>query len=108
MPTHHCTQTDDGRRLHLRAGDRLRIELPERTTGHRWQVVASGALALPPAVPAASSASMPRPGAGTLRAFEAEVRAIGTHLVVIELRRPWEPATLAAAATYTLLVDVSP
>jgi predicted secreted protein len=77
-------------------------------TGHRWQVVASGALALQPAAPATGGASMPRPGAATLRAFEAEVQALGTHRVVIELRRPWEPAMLAAAAIYTLLVDVSP
>jgi predicted secreted protein len=105
MPTHRCTQADDGHRLQLHVGDRLCIELPQRTTGHRWQVVRGAALALQPA---ASGAPAPRPGAATLRVFEAEVGTVGTHHVVIELRRPWEPATLAAAATFTLWVNVAP
>ncbi len=108
MPTHHCTQADNGRRLHLHVGDRVSIDLPEHTTGHRWQVVSSGALALQLAAPAAGRAPVPRPGAATLRTFAAEAGAVGTHLVVIELRRPWEPATLAPTATYALSVDVSP
>jgi len=104
MPTYRCTQADDGRRLHLNVGDRLCIELSERTTGHRWQVAGSGALVLQAV---ASGAPALRPGAARSRTFEGEVHATGTHLVVIELRRPWEPATLAAAATFTLLVNVA-
>jgi inhibitor of cysteine peptidase len=98
---------DQGKLITVAPSSHVQLRLPENpSTGYSWELepLQGDALALqaetyqPPTTLA--------PGAGGVRVFDFLARSAGNVLLLLRLRRPWEPAS--AAETFEVKVQVSP
>ena len=99
------TETDSGRTIDLRMGDRLSISLGGNpTTGYTWQVTAVDEQVLAPLGEPGYAASSEALGAGGVFAFEFKAVAAGKTALRLVYRRPWEKRRRPAQ---TFKVDVT-
>ena len=94
-----------GTTVRLEVGEELAVRLPEnRTTGYRWETVASDDAVVAPGGDDYEVAGTGHGGGGSHR-FRFRAVGAGRATVALALRRPWETA---AADRFEVAVEVTP
>jgi inhibitor of cysteine peptidase len=101
------TARDGGRRIDVRLGQRITVELPANpSTGYSWDVVSSGEPVVGPLGEPAFTASSHLPGAGGTLRYVFRAREAGTAELRLVYSRRWE-RDVAPADTFTVTVVVT-
>ena len=82
----------EGDSARLAVGDRLVLRLDEPVTGHLWNAQASGTSLHVEPVSRSGPAPGGAPGAGAQAVVSAVATQPGEAVLVLELKREWEPA----------------
>jgi inhibitor of cysteine peptidase len=105
--TINADKSDDGRTIHLRVGDGVKVSLAENpTTGYKWEFLAKPepiCVVVSDAYVADTSGG--RVGSGGVHNWDFRAVAKGTATVSLGYRRPWEK-DVAPAQTFTLTIVV--
>jgi len=97
-------ENDAGREISVRAGEDIALRLTETpATGYRWHIEEQGGLAQRAADFTVDTAA--GVGAAGRRVFHLSTVVLGTHVLRLRLRRPWEaPDRALRQFTCTVIV----
>lgn len=115
-----ATEADEGTTVKVTEGDAFILELgANATTGYKWKVTRTDrTFAYPFADDYKGPGSSGPVGSGGTQILKWSTDAVsdahgtplmskvGKHLITVEYRRPWEPASTPAVKTYKLTVEV--
>ena len=101
----HIAQSDNGRKIHMKLGDTLEIQLSGNpTTGYEWKHVSSGE-PICDLQEQSQDAQAGKHGASGVYHWQCRAARIGQTRIVFAYARAWETQT-PPAQTFTLDIEV--
>jgi len=99
------TETADGGRFRVRAGDVVTLHLPENAAGGYAWTVAEADEARVDVVRRRYESTSPAVGSAGVAVWTITAKSAGTARIALKKLRPWEPSS-AGAGTFTITLDV--
>jgi predicted secreted protein len=99
-------ETANGRDVHLRVGDELKLTLPEnRSTGYKWQLVRLPGAALHLVSDTFEPNIAPRPGSAGARYWIFKAYEAGQATIELRSKRSWEDVPSGKAFECKVVID---